>query len=69
MTPLPKRRWSTRRQGKKRATHIPTKQAMVSCPNCGNLKLSHRVCLKCGFYQARQVLPVTSKTRVGENKN
>ncbi|MBU2577591.1 50S ribosomal protein L32 [Patescibacteria group bacterium] len=60
MTPLPKRRWSTRRQGKKRATHIPAKPVMVKCPNCGELRKSHNACLKCGFYRDRQVLPIAS---------
>jgi large subunit ribosomal protein L32 len=29
---------------------------LVECGNCGNLKLPHRVCPKCGFYNGVQVL-------------
>ena len=29
---------------------------LVECGNCGNLKLTHRVCPKCGFYKGVQVL-------------
>ena len=29
---------------------------IVSCGNCGNAVLFHRVCPKCGFYRGRQVL-------------
>ena len=28
---------------------------LVECSNCGNLKLPHRVCSKCGFYNGAQV--------------
>jgi len=26
------------------------------CPNCGEAKLPHRVCLSCGFYKGKKVL-------------
>lgn len=29
---------------------------LVECGNCGNLKIPHRVCPKCGFYKGVQVL-------------
>lgn len=29
---------------------------LVECANCGNLKMQHRVCPKCGFYAGRQVI-------------
>lgn len=31
---------------------------LVECPQCHELKLSHRVCPKCGFYKGREVLQV-----------
>jgi large subunit ribosomal protein L32 len=35
--------------------------AIVSCNNCGNTVMLHRVCTKCGFYRGRQVLtPATN---------
>lgn len=52
MTPLPKRRHSTRRQGKREQAAL-TAKLMVSykCSKCGTNKLSHHVCPKCGFYK------------------
>jgi len=30
----------------------------VNCPNCGEIRLPHRVCKNCGHYQGREVLEV-----------
>jgi large subunit ribosomal protein L32 len=30
----------------------------VECPDCGKKKRAHRVCLDCGKYNGRQILPV-----------
>lgn len=56
MAPLPKRRWSTRRQGKKRATHCLGSLNLTYCPNCQKPIPSHIVCPKCGYYKGRQVI-------------
>ncbi|PIQ70441.1 50S ribosomal protein L32 [Candidatus Shapirobacteria bacterium CG03_land_8_20_14_0_80_40_19] len=61
MTPLPKRRWSTRRQGKKRATLKASSQSAVKCPNCGELKISHFACSKCGFYDGKKIITIKTK--------
>ncbi|MFP4510089.1 MAG: 50S ribosomal protein L32 [Spirochaetota bacterium] len=29
---------------------------LVTCSNCGSMKLPHRVCPKCGFYKGKQVM-------------
>ena len=29
---------------------------MITCPNCGELTLAHRVCGNCGFYKGKQVV-------------
>ena len=34
--------------------------AAESCPDCGELKLRHRVCESCGTYRGMQVLEVAS---------
>jgi len=47
MTPLTKRRWSTRRQGKRRASIKLTLPKLVKCTNCSQLKKSHTVCTNC----------------------
>ena len=37
------------------AANAPTK-----CPNCGEPKASHRVCMKCGYYKGQAVVEVKS---------
>jgi len=58
MAPLPKRRWSTRRQGKKRATHKVENPSISYCPNCHEPIFSHSACPRCGFYKGRQVIKI-----------
>ncbi|MBI2611341.1 50S ribosomal protein L32 [Candidatus Gottesmanbacteria bacterium] len=56
MTPLPKRKFSTRRSGKREA-HLNKRLSLFEkCPNCGSLKRSHRICPSCGFYNKREVI-------------
>jgi len=51
MTPLPKRRLSTARQGKRRARFALPSTTLVKCSNCGKLTLPHTVCPNCGTYR------------------
>jgi large subunit ribosomal protein L32 len=42
---------------RKRRTHFKLSvPGMVVCPNCGEMKLSHRVCKECGHYAGKVVL-------------
>ncbi len=60
---LPKRRHSAQR-GRKRRTHWKIKKAnLIPCPQCKQLKLSHRVCLVCGYYDGRQVMEIKVKEK------
>lgn len=56
---VPKFKTSQKRSRRRRAenmkTDVPT---LVTCSNCGNKKLPHRVCPKCGFYRGKQVLEI-----------
>ncbi len=55
MTPLTKRRWSTLRQGRRRATiKLPLPQ-LIACPQCHQPTFPHRACQHCGFYKGRKV--------------
>ncbi|MBI3385440.1 50S ribosomal protein L32 [Candidatus Gottesmanbacteria bacterium] len=58
MTPLPKRRPSRQRQGKRRSTHRITIPNLMVCPQCKSLKKPFTVCAKCGYYNGKQVGPV-----------
>ncbi|MGB9911070.1 MAG: 50S ribosomal protein L32 [Microgenomates group bacterium] len=57
MPPLPKRKISSRRQGKRRATHKITLPNLVTCPECGQLKKPHFVCPNCGTYPKNENSP------------
>jgi large subunit ribosomal protein L32 len=49
MAPLPKRRHSTRRSGKRENENMKTSLPNSSvCSKCKAAKLPHRVCPKCG---------------------
>ena len=47
MTPLPKRKHSTQRSGKRKKTRIKTLAKLVKCGNCGKRKRSHLICQYC----------------------
>ncbi len=52
MTPLPKRRLSSRRQGKREKANLKVKLLNISrCPKCSKPKLPHKACSYCGFYK------------------
>lgn len=48
MAPLPKRKHSTQRKGKRLATREIKFANLVECPNCHKKKLPHRLCKYCG---------------------
>lgn len=56
---VPKGKVSKARRDKRRSAvwklESPT---LVKCSNCGELKLTHRVCKSCGTYKGREVLKV-----------
>ncbi|MEL7646074.1 MAG: 50S ribosomal protein L32 [Anaerolineaceae bacterium] len=58
MTPLPKRKTSSGRRDRRRSHDALKARNSVACPNCGELRLPHRVCPNCGYYQGREVLTV-----------
>lgn len=61
MTPLPKRRHSTRRGGKRTAAIKLGLTNLTACKQCGKLIRAHRICHSCGYYNGKQV--VTPKTK------
>ncbi len=64
MAPLPKRRLSAARQGKRRASISLKATNLVKCDNCGSLKLPHTVCANCGTYKGSVYLAPKIKTQV-----
>jgi len=64
MAPLPKRRTSSARQGKRRHNISIKETQLVSCSNCGKLAISHQVCKNCGTYKGSVVVAPKIKTKV-----
>ena len=40
-----------------------TQPSIVECKQCHQLKLAHRVCKHCGYYDGKQVIDVTAKEK------
>ncbi|MCM8778599.1 MAG: 50S ribosomal protein L32 [Candidatus Omnitrophica bacterium] len=55
---LPKRKFSKSRRDKRRTHWKIDSSHLIACPECGKLKLPHRVCPYCGYYRGRQVLVI-----------
>ncbi|MDI6792408.1 MAG: 50S ribosomal protein L32 [bacterium] len=53
--PNPKRKFSQSRRDKRRTHWKLSAPNGSKCSHCGELKLSHRVCPHCGYYNDRQV--------------
>ncbi|MBI4157724.1 50S ribosomal protein L32 [Candidatus Woesebacteria bacterium] len=51
MTPLPKKKHSRARSGKRFATKKLSLGTLSKCASCGKLKQPHRACPHCGFYR------------------
>ncbi len=51
--PVPKRRKSSTRRDKGRAHKKLGKPSVATCDHCGEAKLPHRMCPKCGYYKDR----------------
>ncbi|MFQ5398830.1 MAG: 50S ribosomal protein L32 [Anaerolineae bacterium] len=59
MGAVPKRRVSKSRRNKRRAHHALRPFHLIPCPECGEMRRAHRVCLNCGTYRGRQILPAS----------
>lgn len=66
MAPLPKRKHTRARQGKRRRALSVRASAYEKCPQCGNLKKLHTICPSCGYYKGRLV--ILKKERKGKNR-
>ena len=54
---VPKKRTSKARRDSRRSSHWKLSMpGIVACPQCHKLKLAHRVCKHCGFYDGKQVV-------------
>lgn len=53
---VPFRRTSKTKKRKRRTHYKLEVPGMTECPNCGEYKLSHRVCPECGHYDGKDVV-------------
>lgn len=58
---VPKKRTSSARRDKRRATHKAAKARVNYCPQCHSARLPHRVCPECGHYGGREVVAPKSQ--------
>lgn len=58
MPPLPKRKHSKGRRDRRRAHDALRPPDLITCPNCSQKRLPHRVCPHCGHYAGREVIEV-----------
>ncbi|HAV14805.1 MAG TPA: 50S ribosomal protein L32 [Candidatus Pacebacteria bacterium] len=63
MGPLPKRRHSTGRGGRRYKNIKQEVEHLLTCQNCGAKKLSHRVCPACGTYSASEAKKTETKSK------
>jgi large subunit ribosomal protein L32 len=63
MPPQPKRKHSSSRRDRRRAHDALTPNNLVQCSNCGEMRLPHRVCPKCGHYQGREVIEIEKEKK------
>ncbi len=59
---VPKKRTSSSRRDMRRSHHALSAPTNIElCPDCGELKLRHRVCTACGHYRGRKVVEVAEE--------
>ena len=53
---VPKRRTSKAKKRQRRTHFKLSVPGLNTCPECGELKMSHRVCASCGYYDGKEVV-------------
>ena len=55
---VPKKKISRSRRDMRRSHDALKTAAYEECPNCGELKRPHHICLSCGHYDNREVTDI-----------
>ena len=58
MSICPKNKSSKGHRDQRRANWKMGVMNLVKCPKCGEMKLAHRMCKACGYYNGREVKSV-----------
>ena len=56
---VPKRKTTPSRRNMRRSHDTLSPAAFQECPNCGELKRPHHMCLACGHYNDREVIEIS----------
>jgi LSU ribosomal protein L32P len=59
----PKGKFGKSRTRKRRATWRIDAPTLVRCPKCHAVKMPHRVCPECGYYNGREVIEVEEEKK------
>lgn len=59
----PKGRLSKARRNSRRANWKISAPSITPCPRCQKMKMNHRVCKHCGYYDGRNVLGIEDKKK------
>ena len=54
--PCPKRKTSKSRKNKRRTHWNLNEKNLAECPRCHEMKLPHRACLECGYYNGKSII-------------
>jgi len=54
--PCPKRKTSKSKKNKRRANWNLSEKNLVECPRCHEMKLPHRTCPECGYYNGKKII-------------
>ncbi len=57
---VPKRKTSKQRKHTRAANWTASSASLVECPQCHELKVAHKVCENCGYYDGKQVAEVST---------
>jgi large subunit ribosomal protein L32 len=63
MAPLPKRKLSKGRRDRRRAHDALKARNLTQCSNCSQMRLPHRVCPNCGYYQGREIIEIEAEKK------
>ena len=67
---VPKKRKSKSRRNMRRAQHDRIAAPRLSeCPECGEMRIPHRVCPSCGSYKGMEVLDMEEKASRKERES
>jgi|TARA_B100000686_G_scaffold165232_1_gene172888 large subunit ribosomal protein L32 len=62
MPPLPKKKHSSKRKGGRNAHRGIKPPSLSKCPQCPSLRMPHRACPDCGYYNGREVIEDIKET-------